>query len=174
MGARWSVVRGLLLGAAAATLAVGCGYQPLGASDPTRGGLRVAIEPITNETFRPGIQGAVAGALLRQLRLWGILRSPEAGPPDLILSGSVTAYQNEPIAFDTQDIGQRFRVRVTVSATLVGRTDGKVRLREPVVGEAFYTAGTGAAGARIAEDDALQRAAQDVASKLVARLMEEW
>jgi len=111
MRARWSVVRGLLLGAAAATLAVGCGYQPLGATDPTRGELRVAIEPITNETFRPGIQGAVAGALLRQLRLGGILRSPEAGPPDLILSGSVVAYQNEPIAFDTQDIGQRFRLR---------------------------------------------------------------
>jgi hypothetical protein len=60
MGARWSVMRGLLLGAAAATLAVGCGYQPLGASDPTRAGLRVAVEPITNETFRPGSR-AVAG-----------------------------------------------------------------------------------------------------------------
>jgi hypothetical protein len=169
----WIVVQCLLLGAAVA-FAVGCGYQPLGATGSAEGGPRVAVEPITNETFRPGVQGAVAGALLRQLRLRGILRSPEAGPPDVILSGSVTAYQNEPIAFDTQDIGQRFRVRVTVLATLVGRSDGKVRLREPVVGEAFYTAGTGASGARIAEDDALQRAAQDLASKLVARLVEEW
>ena len=173
MRGRWIVVQCLLLGAAAA-FAVGCGYQPLGATGSAEGGPRVAVEPITNETFRPGIQGAVAGALLRQLRLGGVLRSPEAGPPDLILSGTITAYQNEPIAFDTQDIGQRFRVRITVAATLVGRTDNKVRLREPVVGEAFYTAGTGASGARNAEDDALQRAAQDVASKLVARLMEEW
>jgi len=42
------------------------------------------------------------------------------------------------------------------------------------VGEAFYTAGVGAVSARNAEDEALQFAAQDVASKLVARLLEEW
>jgi hypothetical protein len=173
MRGRWIVVQCLMLGAAAA-FAVGCGYQPLGATGSAEGGPRVAVEPITNETFRPGVQGAVAGALLRQLRLRGILRSPEAGPPDVILSGSVTAYLNEAIAFNVQDIGRRFRVRITVAATLVGRADGKVRLKEAVVGEAFYTAGTTAAGTRTAEDEAVQGAAQDAASKLVARLLEEW
>jgi|WetSurMetagenome_2_1015567.scaffolds.fasta_scaffold07371_2 hypothetical protein len=174
MRGRWTVVQCLLLGAAAAAFAVGCGYQPLGVTGSAEGGLRVAVEPITNQTFRPGVQGAVAGALLRELRLRGILRSPEAGPPDVILSGSVTAYLNEAIAFNVQDIGRRFRVRITVLATLVGRTDGKVRLKEAVVGEAFYTAGTTAAGTRAAEDEAVQGAAQDAASKLVARLLEEW
>jgi len=85
----------------------------------------------------------------------------------------VTGYQNEAIAFDRQDIGRRFRVRVTLLATLTERTQGQVRLKEAVVGEAFYTAGVGAVGARNAEDEALQFAAQDVANKLVARLLEE-
>jgi len=135
---------------------------------------QVYVEAITNETMRPGIQGVVGAAILRQLRLHGVLRSPETGPPDLILSGGVTGYQNEAIAFDRQDIGRRFRVRVTLLATLIGRADGKVRLKETVVGEAFYTAGVGAVAVGNSEDEALQFAAQDVANKLVARLLEEW
>lgn len=153
----------------------GCGYQPLGSATPSRGE-RVFVDAITNGTFRPGIQTVVSAALLRQLRLHGILRSPEAGPPDLILSGAVTAYVNEAIAFDPiqQEVGRRFRVRVTLSATVAARADGAVRLKEAITGEAFYTAGVGAVGTRNAEDEALRRAAQDVASRMVARLLEEW
>jgi hypothetical protein len=155
-------------------LLAACGYQPVGMSGSPASARQVAVEAITNETMRPGVQGVVGAAILRQLRLHGVLRSPATGPPDLILSGGVTGYQNDPIAFDRQDIGRRFRVRVTLLATLVGRTDGKVRLREAVVGEAFYTAGAGAVSISNSEDEALHVAAQDLANKLVARLLEEW
>jgi hypothetical protein len=158
----------------AGMLLVACGYQPVGMSGPPGSAHQVAVEAITNETMRPGIQGVVGAAILRQLRLHGVLRSPATGPPDLILSGGVTGYQNEPIAFDRQDIGRRFRVRVTLLATLVGRADGKVRLKEAIVGEAYYTAGVGAVSVSNSEDEALRFAAQDVASKLVTRLLEEW
>jgi len=168
------LVRLVRTGIATAIVAAACGYQPIGMSGPPASARQVYVEAITNETMRPGIQGVVSAAILRQLRLHGVLRSPETGPPDLILSGGVTGYQNEPIAFDRQDIGRRFRVRVTLAASVVGRSDGKVRLKEAVVGEAFYTAGIGAVAARSAEDEALQFAAQDVANKLVARLLEEW
>ena len=167
------LVRLVPAGVAAAIVAVSCGYQPVGMSGPPSTARQIAVEAITNETMRPGIQGIVSAAILRQLRLRGVLRSPETGPPTLILSGGVTGYQNEAIAFDRQDIGRRFRVRVTLLATLTERTQGQVRLKEAVVGEAFYTAGVGAVGARNAEDEALQFAAQDVANKLVARLLEE-
>jgi len=165
--------RTLLLLAIAGLLAA-CGYRPLGTSSPPSNGGRVSVEAITNETMRPGIHAMVSAALLRQLRLQGVEGSAGPGPPDLVLSGSVTAYENDAIAFDSQDIGKRFRVRVTLLATLVNRGDGTVRLKETVAGEAFYTAGVGAVGARNAEDEAAGIAARDVASKLVARLLEEW
>jgi len=168
------LTRLVLAGVAAVIVAVSCGYQPVGMSGPPSAAHQVSVEAITNETMRPGVQGIVSAAVLRQLRLHGVLRSPETGPPTLILSGGVTGYQNDPIAFDPQDIGRRFRVRVTLLATLTERTDGKVRLNEALVGEAFYTVGSGAASTRNAEDEALQFAAQDVANKLVARLLEEW
>jgi hypothetical protein len=165
-----------VLGVAGGILLGACGYQPLGVGGPPQSGRQVFVEAITNGTLRPGIQTVVSVALLRQLRLHGVLRSPETGPPDLILSGGVTAYANDAIAFDQvqQDVGRRFRVRVTLLATVTGRADGAVRLREAVTGEAFYTAGAGAVSTRAAEDEALGRAAQDLASRFVTRLLEEW
>lgn len=153
----------------------GCGYHALGAG-PASSGRQLYVEAITNGTLRPGLQGVVSAALLRQLRLHGVLRSSESGPPDLVLSGAVTAYANDAIAFDRlqQDVGRRFRVRVTLLATVAARTDGAVRLKEAITGEAFYTAGAGAVSTRNAEDEALQRAAQDLASRVVSRLLEEW
>jgi hypothetical protein len=171
---RGGAVRGLLLGLAVGAVLVACGYRPLGTNGAPVSGRQVSVGAIANETMRPGVQGIVAAALLRQLRLHGVLRTPDTGAPDLMLSGGVTAYANEPIAFDRQDIGRRFRVRVTLFSTLVGRADGKVRFSEAITGEAFYTAGVGAVSARNAEDEALQIAAQDLASKLVGRLLEEW
>lgn len=171
---RWGVVRVLLAGVVATVAAAGCGYHPVGMSGPHAAARRVAVEAITNETMRPGIQGIVGAAVLRQLRLHGVLGVSEAGPPTLILSGGVTGYQNEAIAFDRQDIGRRYRVRVTLLATLTERTDGKVRLKEAIVGEAYYTTGVGAVSVSTSEAEALSFAAQDVAHKLVARLLEEW
>lgn len=164
----------LLAGLAAATVAVACGYHPVGMGGPTPAARQVAVEAITNETMRPGIQGIVGAAVLRQLQLHGVLGSPETGPPTLILSGGVTGYQSEAIAFDRQDIGRRYRVRVTLLATLTERTAGKVRLKEAIVGEAFFTTGVGAVSVSNSEAEALRFAADDVASKLVARLLEEW
>ena len=167
-------VRNLGLGLAAACLLAACGYRPLGETGPPAGRRSVVLQAITNETLRPGIQGIVSAEVLRQLRLHGISSGAESGPPDLVLSGGITGYQNEAIAFGVQDIGRRFRVRVIMSATLARRSDGSIRLTEAIVGEAFYTAGAGAVTTQNAEDEALRRAAQDVASKLVARVLEEW
>lgn len=174
---RWDGVgRSLLAGLVAAAVVAGCGYHPVGMTNPDAATRRIAVEAITNETMRPGIQGIVGAAVLRQLRLHGVLGSAESGPPTLILSGGVTTYQNEAIAFNwpLQDTGRRFRVRVTLLATVTGRADGKVHFKEAVVGEAFYTAGAGAVSVSNSEAEALNFAAQDVANKLVARLLEEW
>ena len=167
-------VSGLVVGLAVAASLVGCGYRPLGSDGGPTGGRQVYVEAFTNETMRPGLQGVVAAEVLRQLRFRGMLRPAGSGPPDLILSGNVNGYQNIPLAFGAQDIGRRFRVRVTLTATLNGRADGKVRFTEAVWGEAYYTAGVGAVSAGASEEEAVKLAAQDLASKLVARLMDEW
>jgi len=166
--------RRALVGVALVGLLAACGYQPLGMGSAPTSRRSLVVEAIANETLRPGIQGVVGAAILRQLHLHGIVSGAEAGPPELVLAGSVTGYQNEAIAFSVQDIGRRFRVRVTVSVTLSRPSDRTIRLKEAILGEAFYTTGAGAVSTRNAEDEALQRAAQDLADKLVARVLEEW
>jgi outer membrane lipopolysaccharide assembly protein LptE/RlpB len=165
---RWGV------GLIAACLLAGCGYQPMGESGSPAGRRTLLVQAIGNETLRPGLQGIAAAALLRQLRLQGVAGSTDAGSADLVLSGGITGYLNEAITFSSQDIGRRFRIRLVMSVTLTRPADGSIRLAETIVGEAFYTTGTDAVTTRNAEEEAVRRAAQDMASKLVSRILEEW
>ncbi len=152
----------------------GCGYRshPGGASpDEER---RLFVAAITNETFRAGLQGLVGAAIRRQLQFEGGVRLVEERGAGRVLSGRVTGYVSDGIGFDRQDIGHRFRVRLILQAT-VTPADGKgAPWNGEFIGETFYTAGTGVVNTRTAEDEAVRRAAQDLAARLVARLLEEW
>jgi hypothetical protein len=155
---------------------VACGYQPYGAGagvgGPSPEIQRLHLAVLTNNTFKPGLQGLVGAAIRRHLQQDGRMRLTPPETADAILAGSLTGYETEPIAFEQIDIGRRFRVRVRLAMRLAERGGEKVLLIEEIVGEAFYTAGGGAVATRAAEEEATARAAQDLASRVVARLME--
>lgn len=153
-------------------LAAGCGYQPLGTGSLPAEIQRLYLDPLTNDTFRPGLQGLVGSAILRRLQLDGRMHLVSQEIADAILSGSLTAYENTPIAFDTSDVGRRFRVRLIFAMRLTQRGGEKVLLKEEITGEAFYTTGNDVVGTRSAEEEADQRAAQDLATQVVTRLLE--
>ncbi len=165
---------GLLgLGIACALLPLGCGYQPLGGGGLPEGVHRLHLASISNGTYRPGLQGQVGAALLHRLQFATQLQVGPEPSADAVLGGKVSTYENIPIAFQQTDIGQRFLVRLTLQMTLTDRQKGNVVLKEDVVGEAYYTAGTGAAATRAAEEEAIQRATQDLATRAVDRLLED-
>lgn len=157
-------------------LLAGCGYQPQG---PGAGSSavppeirRLHVVPLVNGTFKPGLQGLVGAAILRRLAQDGRVH---LAPPDAalaVLAGTLTDYQNLPLAFDPQDIGRRFRVRLTLRLTLTPRGGDKALLKEEIAGEAFYTTGSDVVATRAAEEEATQRAAQDLAARVVERLLE--
>jgi hypothetical protein len=150
----------------------GCGYQPYGLGSLPTDLQRVHVAALGNDTFRPGLQGLVGAAILRQLQQDGRIRVVPQESADAVLAGTITAYQNIPITFDQSDIGQRFRVRLIMTMQLTGRSAEKVLLREEVYGEAYYTAGQEVTETRTAEQAAGFRAAQDLAVRLVERLLE--
>jgi hypothetical protein len=153
-------------------LGAGCGYHPYGLGSLPPDLQRFHLAAIRNDTYRPGLQGIVGTAILRQLLQDGRIRLAPQESADAVLMGTITAYQNIPIAFDQSDIGQRFRVRLVMTMQLSGRGAEKVLLREEVYGEAYYTAGQGVTETRTAEQDAGFRAAQDLAVRVVERLLE--
>jgi hypothetical protein len=150
----------------------GCGYQPYGLGSLPPDLQRVHVAALRNDTFRPGLQGLVGAAILQQLQQDGRIRLSAQESADAILAGMITAYTNIPITFDSSDIGQRFRVRIIMTMQLTGRSAEKVLLREEVYGEAYYTAGQEVTETRTAEQAAGFRAAQDLAVRLVERLLE--
>lgn len=153
-------------------LAVGCGYRPYEAGDLPPAIQRLHVAPLANGTFKPGLQGLVGAAILRHLRQDSRVRLVPPDAADAILAGRLTAYQNLPLAFDQNDIGRRFRVRLTLAFTVTERGGEKVFLKGEIAGEAFYSTGNDVVATRSAEEEAAQRAAQDLASLIVARLME--
>jgi len=167
---RISVLLFLLL---AAVLTPGCGYRPPGMVNPEARVQRLYAAPFTNRTFRAGLEGLVAAAVLRQLQLNGGVSLVEEGRAGHVLTGMVRLYENDAIAFDASDVGRRFRVRVYLTTTLTDRRGGVPPLQREVVGEAFYTAGNTVSGTRAAEEEAVRRAVTDLAARLVSYLVDD-
>jgi len=163
----------LVLSVVCAVLFPGCGYRPLGEGNLPHGIQRLHLAAVSNGTFKPGVQGLVGAAILRRLLVDGRVRLASEPDADAVLGGTVTTYQNDPIAFEQADIGRRFRVRLTLLFTLSDRRGGTAVMKEEVAGEAYYTAGTGVVATRAAEDEAMQRAVLDLATRVVARLMDD-
>jgi outer membrane lipopolysaccharide assembly protein LptE/RlpB len=153
-------------------LAAGCGYHPLGAGSLPPEMHHLYVAPLTNGTFRPGLQGLVGAAILRRLRQDSRIHLVNQEVADAVLAGDLTTYENLPIAFDSSDVGRRFRVRVTFAMQLKERNGEKMLLKEEISGEAFYTTGSDVVGTRSAEDEAAQRAAQELAARVMMRLIE--
>jgi len=153
-------------------LAAGCGYHPLGEGGAPAEIQHLYLAPLNNGTFRPGLQGLVGAAILRRLRQDGRVQLVSQETADAVLAGDLTAYENIPLAVDSSDVGRRFRVRLSFAMQLKERGGEKLLLKEEVTGEAFYTTGSDVVGTRSAEEEAAQRAAQDLAARVVTRLIE--
>ena len=153
-------------------LGAGCGYHPLGAGSLPAEIQHLYLAPLTNGTFRPGLQGLVGAAILRRLRQDARVHLVSQETADAVLAGDLTAYENLPIAVDSSDVGRRFLVRLIFAMQLKERSGEKVLLKEEITGEAFYTTGSDVVGTRSAEEEAARRAAQDLAARVVTRLVE--
>lgn len=155
-------------------LAAACGYHRPGHQDPSRPLPTVHLAAFSNDTFRPGLQGAVAAAIQRQFLLDARIPVVEEARADLILTGRVTGYLVEALAFDQSDIGRRFRVQIAATVTARRRTENQVRFQDNFRGEAFYTAADTVQAVRAAEEEAVRRAVQELAGQVTVRLLEEW
>jgi hypothetical protein len=150
----------------------GCGYAPLTAESLSPDLRSIHVAPVKNETFRPGLEGAVTAALLREFRSDGRvqLASQDASQSDL--GGRITAYESLPISFTPFDVGRRYRVRIWLAFALRARGKEQALLEEQVAGEAYYLTGTDVVSTRTAEEEAAQRAIRDLATRVVARILD--
>lgn len=148
----------------------GCGYHgQVGLPNELK---RIHLTMNSSGIFRPGLQTAFAQALTQRILGAGGEIVAEKSQADAWMTATITALENNPVAFDAKDIAQRFRVAVVVDLQVI-RRDGKVELvKEPVRGEAYYSAPGGITGTEVAQNEAISRAIRDLADKVVTRVVE--
>ncbi len=150
----------------------GCGYAPVGATSVPTETQHLYLAPVKNDTFRPGLEGVVTAAMLRQFRQDGRVQMVSGEAAGGVLTTRITAYENLPITFTAFDVGSRYRVRVWLAVQLTPRGQEKPVLEDRVAGEAYYNTGASVVLTRTAEEDAIQRAVRDLAAQVVSRILD--
>lgn len=133
---------------------------------------RIHLDVSDAGSIRPGLQTNVTQALTQRILTAGGQIVPDKAQADTMVTATITALQNDSVAFDPSDIAQRFRVVIVVQLRVTQR-EGKVELtNEQVRGQAYYSAPSGVTGTEVAQNDAIRRAIRDLADQVVTRVVE--
>jgi len=153
-------------------LIAGCGYRPLGTEGLPANVHSVAVGPIANRTYRADLQGLLGEALHQRLQADGRVRVRPSTEADAVIETIITDYANEGVAWDSSGVARRLRVQVTAGMTLRDRQTHRVLINEGMVGEAYYTTGSGVGTTLAGEDGAARRAVRDLADRVATRIIE--
>ncbi|MEI6807183.1 MAG: LptE family protein [bacterium] len=151
----------------------GCfGYQ-LGTSLPPNI-TSVYVRPFDNRSGEPDVETAVTSATVREFQKDGSLRMANAEEADVIVEASVTRVTLEPLRYskDRATETTEFRLLITANVALKDRKTGKVLSTHPgLTGKnTFVPAGDLSSAKRLA----IPTAAQDLAHRVVAAVVEAW
>jgi outer membrane lipopolysaccharide assembly protein LptE/RlpB len=106
----------------------GCGYQlksQLDYSTPVAG-KKISVPIFANKSYRANLGAFLTGSLVEEFarRSGGNVVSEDAA--DLILSGAVMTYANNPVSYTSDDKVREYRATITAEATLMEKNTRKV------------------------------------------------
>ena len=149
----------------------GCGYS-LRASLP--GNIKtVHIPVLENRTQEPGIEDFSTQALTQALVTSGMARiAPSAEQADAVLEGQIVEYSLTSLAFNQSANVTQYRLQIALALTLRDRTKNVIWKQERIGERADFPV-TGQVTTTLArEQDAVKRAAVDVARAIVSLAFE--
>ena len=118
---------GLLAVAGVAALLGGCaGYSVVGGAAGLGDVRRIAVQPLANRSYEPGVERMVTDALVREFQRRGgavVVRDPAAA--DLVLSGSVRPLVTRSRSFSSVELALEFEIEMIVDL-VAKRPDGSV------------------------------------------------
>ena len=124
------------------------------------------------KVYVAGIESRVREAVVDRYLFDGNLRVAEQDTADLVLKGKLIKFQREEVRLQANDTVKEYRIRVTVALSLWDPTEKTFVWEEPSFsGEAtYYLAGPLAKP----ESQAIDEAIKDLATRAVARTIENW
>jgi hypothetical protein len=118
---------------AAATLLACSGYHMVRYGDGLAGVRRVAVEPLQNHSYEPGVETLVTDALLREFaRRGGVSVVRSASAADLVLSGDVLPLVTRARSFSSVELALEFEVEMGIRLA-ARRSDGSRMELDPAM-----------------------------------------
>ncbi len=171
---RGTSIAGLLLAIAAALLLSGCGYEIVRYAEPVGDARRIALRPLVNDSFEPGIDTLLEDAMHREfLRRGGLRIVDDPATADLIVGGAIDSLETRSRSFSSIQFALEYELRLRLELE-VTRQDGTP---VPIDGRAFneseiYLSSADLEVTRTNREEALRRLAGTVATRLHDALYE--
>ncbi len=165
-----ALAAGLLL----ALSATGCGYKLVRYADALGDARRIAIQPLVNDTFEPGLDSMLADAFHREFLRRGALRVVEdPAAADLVVLGVIDNLEVRSRSFSSIEFALEYELRMRVEVQVL-RPDGSP---VPIDGAAFneselYLSSADLEVTRTNKQEALRRLTTTMASRLHDALFE--
>ncbi len=134
----------------------------------------IAVPILKNETYQPGIEVPITNQIITKFLRDGSLKVRKERDSDLLLSGKITAYKRNAIAFDPEDSDEpiQYRLYLRLGFILKDLRTNKVLWKiSNLTGKTTYFV-TG--NYSKTESEALREATEDLAQKVVERVVEFW
>ena len=175
----------------AASLSVVCALLIAGCGYTTRPGLpthlkTVYIKPfkslidLTQVTttdqqypiYRPGMESEITTAVINRFQFTGLLRPAGAGNADSRLEGELLQFRRDPLRYNASQQVEEWRLNIVVNLRFYDMHTNQLVYEElGLTGDTTYFA----LGANAeSESQALTRAIQDLARRIVERTVENW
>jgi len=176
MGQQTRWVQRIVCGFLAVSLA-GCGYTTK-VTLPS-GVKTIYVPTFTNEvpqseryTYESGLEIDITNAVIDRLLYDGNLKVVKENEADAILVGAVTAYRQESMRYTSTEGVKQYRLYIATHLVFKKRATGEVIWEETgFVGyDDYFIEG----GDAISERAAANNAIEDVAKKIVDRIVEDW
>jgi len=133
---------------------------------------REVTESTRYALYRPGLQNSLTSEVVDRFAFDGNLKIAKKEDADLILTGDLVNYTQEPLRYDRNDEVEEYRIRIVVNIKLADVAEDEVLWKETgFSGEATYkTMGR----FTTSEDTAREEALEDLARRIVERTIEGW
>jgi hypothetical protein len=159
----------LLLGASLIACG-GCASYKLGPTNGlTAGEKALQIHPFSNQTLEPRLGDALTTALRHETQRDATFRLATQGDGDIIVTGTLTAFERHELSFVPKDVLTVSDFRITATAQVTAREirTGKVILDRTVKGSTLVRVGSDLTSA---ERQALPLLAEDLAKNVISLL----
>lgn len=123
------------------------------------------------KSYKAGLEVDIMNAIVNRFIFDGNLRVMKRDSADAILEAKVLEYSRDPLRYTSGDDVQEYRLTVIIEAVLYNARTRRVLWRGNINGDSDYFL----SGPRsISEEQALSKAIEDVARRVVEQTIEVW